>query len=99
MIKDFIATYENLRDFEKEYKTDTGRTAYDKTLANMKKRFPYYVKEIQGVADGAKVPFHQVYIGHHAIKMLLYSIQSRPETTRLDQYSSSCSIHSSRRII
>lgn len=60
MIKHFIATYENLRDFEKEYKTDNGRKVYDTTLANMKKKFPYYVKEIQGVADGANVPFHQV---------------------------------------
>ncbi|KAM3956888.1 LOW QUALITY PROTEIN: C45 family peptidase tan [Aphomia sociella] len=62
MIKDFIATYENLRDFEKEYKTDTGRDAYDRTLENMKIRFPYYVKEIQGVADGANVSFHQLFL-------------------------------------
>nr|XP_021194703.2 uncharacterized protein LOC110379374 isoform X1 [Helicoverpa armigera] len=62
IIKSFLATYENLRDFEKEYKTDPGRIAYDKTLANMKKKFPYYVKEIQGVADGAGVPFHQLFL-------------------------------------
>ncbi|XP_039763474.1 uncharacterized protein LOC120636190 isoform X1 [Pararge aegeria] len=62
MIKNFLATYENLRDFEKEYKTDTGRDAYDKTLANMKHRFPYYIKEMQGVADGANVPFHLLFL-------------------------------------
>ncbi|XP_047543774.1 uncharacterized protein LOC125075944 isoform X1 [Vanessa atalanta] len=62
IIKSFISSYGNLRDFEKEYKTDTGRDAYDKTLANMKKRFPYYVKEMQGVADGANVPFHQLFL-------------------------------------
>ncbi|XP_023940998.2 uncharacterized protein LOC112047923 [Bicyclus anynana] len=62
IIKNFIATYENLRDFEKEYKTDAGRDAYDKTLANMKQRFPYYIKEIQGVADGANVPFQSLFL-------------------------------------
>ncbi|XP_026758383.2 uncharacterized protein LOC113517846 isoform X2 [Galleria mellonella] len=62
MIKNFIATYENLRDFEKEYKTDAGRDAYDRTLANMKNRYPFYLKEMQGVADGAKVPFYQLFL-------------------------------------
>ncbi|XP_028033174.1 uncharacterized protein LOC114245264 isoform X1 [Bombyx mandarina] len=62
VIKSFISNYANLRDFEREYKTDTGRDAYDKTLANMEKRFPYYVKEIRGVADGANVPFYQLFL-------------------------------------
>ncbi|XP_026741591.1 uncharacterized protein LOC113503716 isoform X2 [Trichoplusia ni] len=62
IIKSFLSSYENLRDFEKEYKTDAGRNAYDKTLANMKKKYPYYVKEIQGVADGANVPFYQLFL-------------------------------------
>lgn len=60
VIKSFLSSYGNLRDLEAEYKTDAGRAIYDKTLANMKKKFPYYVKEIQGIADGAKVPFYQV---------------------------------------
>ncbi|KAH9638355.1 hypothetical protein HF086_006535 [Spodoptera exigua] len=62
IIKDFIATYENLRDFENVYATDTGRKAYDTTLANMKKKYPYYIKEMQGVADGAKVNFTQLFL-------------------------------------
>ncbi|CAH4038991.1 uncharacterized protein LOC123718519 isoform X1 [Pieris brassicae] len=62
VIKDFIATYANLRDFEKEYKTDTGKQAYEKTLTNMKQRYPWYLKEMQGVADGADVPFYQLFL-------------------------------------
>ncbi|CAG9558673.1 unnamed protein product [Danaus chrysippus] len=62
IIKSFLSSYENLRDFEKEYKTIPGQDAYEKTLANMKKRYPYYVKEMQGVADGANVPFHQLFL-------------------------------------
>ncbi|KOB67317.1 NBAD hydrolase [Operophtera brumata] len=62
VIKSFVSSFGNLRDFEAEYKTDAGRAIYDKTLANMKRKFPYYVKEIQGVADGAKVPFYQLFL-------------------------------------
>ncbi|CAG9789010.1 unnamed protein product [Diatraea saccharalis] len=62
IIRNFLATYENLRDFEKEYKTSTGRKAYETTLCNMKKRYPYYVKEMQGIADGANVSFHQLFL-------------------------------------
>ncbi|XP_026315186.1 uncharacterized protein LOC113226677 [Hyposmocoma kahamanoa] len=60
IIKNFVKEYSNLRDFEREYKTKRGWTAYEQTLANMKRRFPYYVKEIQGIADGSGVSFHQV---------------------------------------
>ncbi|VVC86170.1 uncharacterized protein LOC126978819 isoform X2 [Leptidea sinapis] len=62
LIKDFIDTYANLRDFEKEYKTDAGRNAYEITLANMKKKYPFYINEMQGVADGAKVPFNVLFL-------------------------------------
>ncbi|CAB3226495.1 unnamed protein product [Arctia plantaginis] len=62
VIKDYLATFEGIKIFEKEYKTEAGKNAYDTTLANMKKRYPYYVKEIQGVADGAEVPFHQLFL-------------------------------------
>lgn len=62
VIKSFLSSYANLRDLEKEYKTEVGRNAYEKTLSNMKERFPYYVKEMQGVADGAEVPFHQLFL-------------------------------------
>ncbi|KAI8431265.1 hypothetical protein MSG28_001292 [Choristoneura fumiferana] len=64
VIKNFLVTYENLPDFEKEYATETGRGAYDKTLANMKNRYPQYVKEIQGIADGANVPFYKLFLLH-----------------------------------
>ncbi|XP_011549615.3 isopenicillin-N N-acyltransferase isoform X1 [Plutella xylostella] len=64
VIKEFLATFASLRDFEKQYKTEAGREAYEKTLSNMLERYPYYVKEVQGIADGAKVPFHQLFLLH-----------------------------------
>lgn len=62
LIKNLLSKFEVLKELEKEFKTDAGQRAYDKTLANMKKRFPYYVKEMQGVADGAGVPFYQLLL-------------------------------------
>ncbi|KAJ0183947.1 hypothetical protein K1T71_000370 [Dendrolimus kikuchii] len=62
LIQDLLSKFDVLKDLEKEYKTEAGQKAYDKTLANMKKRFPYYLKEMQGVADGASVPFYQLFL-------------------------------------
>lgn len=42
------------------YETPEGRKAYDATLASCKENFPQYVREIEGTADGAQVPFHKV---------------------------------------
>jgi len=42
------------------YETPEGRKVYDDTLEVVQKNFPQYVEEIQGTADGAKVPFHKV---------------------------------------
>ena len=44
------------------YETDIGKKAYDDTLAVVNKNFPQYVRELQGIADGAKVPFYKVSI-------------------------------------
>lgn len=42
------------------YETPEGRKAYDSTLAAVKDGFPQYVRELEGTADGAQVPFHKV---------------------------------------
>ena len=43
------------------YETEAGRRIYDETLACVEQQFSGYVKEIQGTADGANVPFHKVH--------------------------------------
>lgn len=62
MINTFINTSDRLRKFETEYETENGKQVYEKTLVNMKKRYPFYVKEIQGTADGADVPFYKLFL-------------------------------------
>lgn len=42
------------------YDTDRGRSVYQDSLELIKKKFPYYVKEIEGMSDGSQVPFHLV---------------------------------------
>jgi hypothetical protein len=42
------------------YETDAGRKVYEETLTSVRKNFPQYVREMEGTADGAQVPFHKV---------------------------------------
>lgn len=37
----------------------TGKV-YDETLETVTQSFPQYIKELQGIADGAQVDFHKV---------------------------------------
>ncbi|XP_049884915.1 uncharacterized protein LOC126379941 isoform X2 [Pectinophora gossypiella] len=62
LIRSFVSSYGNLRGFEREYKSPAGRAAYERTLANMRRRHPYYVREMQGIADGSGVPFQQLFL-------------------------------------
>lgn len=63
MIKDYIRLYEPLQsEFLPIYAQPEGRQIYEESLKSTRKFFPQYVIELQGVADGAGVPFHEVYI-------------------------------------
>ncbi|XP_045616266.1 beta-alanyl-dopamine/carcinine hydrolase [Procambarus clarkii] len=65
IIEDFLATCKDLHeDFLPAYETSEGRAAYDLTLASLQENFPQYVRELQGTADGAHVPFHKLMLLH-----------------------------------
>lgn len=34
--------------------------AYNETLESVKQSFPQYIRELEGIADGAQVEFHKV---------------------------------------
>jgi SAM-dependent MidA family methyltransferase len=42
------------------YNSTEGRKVYDDTLHVVQSKFSQYVREIQGIADGAKVEFYKV---------------------------------------
>ncbi len=62
LIKDFL----NDLDFYNQislplFDLPEGRKVYDATLNICNSQFPQYVEEIQGMADGAALPFYQVF--------------------------------------
>ncbi|RXG69601.1 hypothetical protein Avbf_01653 [Armadillidium vulgare] len=65
LIEDFLNTFKVLHEeLIPSYNTEEGKKAYDITLESVEINFPHYVRELQGIADGAKVPFYQVTLGH-----------------------------------
>lgn len=61
MINDFVDCYGPLNEtYLGVYNTKEGRKVYEETLAAVKTQFPQYVREIEGTADGANVPFYKV---------------------------------------
>ncbi|KAK3856250.1 hypothetical protein Pcinc_027283 [Petrolisthes cinctipes] len=65
IIEDFLASLADLKEtLLPAYETEAGRAAYDATLASLQENFPHYVRELQGTADGARVPFHHLMLLH-----------------------------------
>ncbi|XP_031628712.1 uncharacterized protein LOC116344357 [Contarinia nasturtii] len=46
------------------YKTVKGKAVYDETLNSVKESFPQYIRELEGVAHGAGVEFHKLFLLH-----------------------------------
>lgn len=65
LIQDFLESFKELHNtLLPAYQTEAGRAAYDQTLACVTENFPHYVRELQGTADGAQVPFHHLMLLH-----------------------------------
>ncbi|XP_044270193.1 uncharacterized protein LOC123014935 isoform X2 [Tribolium madens] len=65
IIQSFLEQSTSLHeDFLPAYETPEGRKAYEDTLNCVKANFPQYIDELQGTADGAKVPFHELFLLH-----------------------------------
>ncbi|KAG4065895.1 hypothetical protein HA402_012573 [Bradysia odoriphaga] len=48
----------------KNYATDRGKRIYDDTLRLCESKFPWYVEELKGLADGSDVPFYKIFLAH-----------------------------------
>lgn len=65
LIQNFLAINSYLnKNLLPIYETVAGRKAYEDTIAVVNKSFPQYVRELEGIADGAKVPFHKLFVMH-----------------------------------
>lgn len=47
--------------FLPSFNSEEGRKVYEDTLRVVTEKFPHYVDEIKGTADGAGVEFHKVF--------------------------------------
>ncbi|XP_030386499.1 uncharacterized protein LOC115633244 [Scaptodrosophila lebanonensis] len=65
MIKNFLVLSSPLNDsYLPLYGTPQGKQVYNETLESVKRSFPQYVRELEGVADGAEVEFHKLFLLH-----------------------------------
>ncbi|XP_055909851.1 beta-alanyl-dopamine/carcinine hydrolase [Eupeodes corollae] len=65
IIKSFLQLSQPLNEvYLPLYATDEGRNAYNETLECVKQSFPQYIRELQGVSDGAQVEFHKLFLLH-----------------------------------
>ncbi|KAF6200704.1 hypothetical protein GE061_005148 [Apolygus lucorum] len=65
LIQDYIRTYKCLNEiYIPLYLTDKGREVYDAGLEACQRMYPQYVRELQGTADGADVPFYKLFLMH-----------------------------------
>lgn len=63
IIHSLVNTYKPLNnDYLPAYETPEGRKAYEDTLNCLKENFPQYVRELEGTADGANIPFHKLFL-------------------------------------
>lgn len=63
LIHSFVDNCKALNEeFLPAYATPEGKKAYEDTLNCLRTNFPQYVRELEGTADGAKVPFYKVII-------------------------------------
>lgn len=61
IIQEFVNVNPVLNDsYIPTYETPEGKKNYDLTVDSLRKNFPQYVRELEGTADGAQVPFHKV---------------------------------------
>ncbi|XP_025422737.1 uncharacterized protein LOC112692322 isoform X1 [Sipha flava] len=63
IIKQFISAYEPLQsELLKMFALPEGRKIYEESLKSTEQYFPQYVIELKGMADGADVPFHELFL-------------------------------------
>ncbi|XP_019761881.2 uncharacterized protein LOC109538892 [Dendroctonus ponderosae] len=64
LIQSYLRVAEALPSYLEAYSTPEGRNGYDDTLKCLRSNFPQYIRELEGTADGAQVPFHKLFLLH-----------------------------------
>ncbi|XP_059485422.1 beta-alanyl-dopamine/carcinine hydrolase [Neocloeon triangulifer] len=65
LIQNFVGISKPLNQvFIPLYNTEAGRRVYETTLKSVRSNFPQYVRELEGTAEGAQVPFYKLFLLH-----------------------------------
>ncbi|XP_071541114.1 beta-alanyl-dopamine/carcinine hydrolase-like isoform X2 [Panulirus ornatus] len=84
-ITDFLASIKNRHTgLLTKYSTGEGKISYDTTLATLQENFPHYVRELQGIADGALVPFYHLMVLHIASTYERFIFQAKTDDSSND---------------
>ncbi|XP_047739657.1 uncharacterized protein LOC108665674 isoform X2 [Hyalella azteca] len=71
LIEDFLKNFTFLhQELLPAYTTQRGRQAYDATLGLLRGTYPHYLRELEGTAAGARVPFLHLMLLHVGRQML-----------------------------
>jgi hypothetical protein len=61
MIQDMLKSWDYFNNtLWKRYCTESGKATYTKCLDGCKAKFPNYIDEVRGMAEGSDVPFEKV---------------------------------------
>ncbi|KAG5888617.1 hypothetical protein JTB14_022633 [Gonioctena quinquepunctata] len=78
IINSFLNSSNSLNEeFLPAYATPEGKRAYEETLNGLKKNFPQYIRELEGTAEGANVPFHKLFL-LHMDNIILCATEKKP---------------------
>ncbi|XP_014281924.1 beta-alanyl-dopamine/carcinine hydrolase [Halyomorpha halys] len=65
LIKTLLDTHPSLNKvYIPLYNTKNGQEIYDKTYQTVMKYYPQYIREMEGISDGAGVPFYKLFLLH-----------------------------------
>ncbi|XP_066157012.1 beta-alanyl-dopamine/carcinine hydrolase [Euwallacea fornicatus] len=98
LIHSFLEQAESLPKFLEAYSSPAGKNSYHETLENLKIDFPQYVKELEGIADGAKVSFHKLFL-LHMDDIILAAAQKKPTSDLPTGCSTICVNHEDQELL
>ncbi|KAI8507365.1 hypothetical protein Bbelb_147450 [Branchiostoma belcheri] len=78
-IQDALSCYEPFKEVISSLDTSEGRRVYAGYLKAAKTAYPNYVEELEGMAEGAQVPFERLFIVNYEYEILLLNMKKKEE--------------------
>ncbi|XP_066265992.1 beta-alanyl-dopamine/carcinine hydrolase-like [Branchiostoma lanceolatum] len=78
-IQDAMSSYEPFKEIISSLETSEGRRVYEGFLKAAKTAYPNYVEELEGMAEGAEVPFEHLFIVNFEFERELLTMKKQDE--------------------